>query len=92
MSRKKIKNYTFMYTKKNSAEIELNIMFRDFLIANEQTRKQYENRKIIARKMSAANDKTPTGISKYNLIKEPVIKQILKQARFEGKYVRFFSI
>lgn len=72
-----------------SPEIMLNLLFRDFLIANSDAREQYEQVKIMSSQSSRASEKVETGITRYNLMKNDMIVSILQKTGFDGLCVRF---
>lgn len=68
----------------NNPEIELNILFRDFLRNSEESRIEYANLKrnlIINRSYHKKNNSNYSG---YNLGKNDFIKKIIKQTGFSG--------
>ena len=75
----------------NNPEIELNLLFRDYLRNNEEAKKQYEAVKITASKDQNASEKVETGITKYNLLKNDLIVSILEETGFEGVCPRFVT-
>ena len=75
----------------NSPEIELNLLFRDYLRTNEKVRKQYEAVKMAAGKTQNASEKVETGITKYNLLKNEIIVSILRETGFSGICARFVT-
>ena len=75
----------------NNPEIELNLLFRDYLRNNEEAKKQYESVKITASEYQNASEKVETGITKYNLLKNDLIVSILKETGFEGVCPRFVT-
>ena len=74
-----------------SSEILLNLMFRNFLINNPDSRLEYEKVKIRASVDKAAMEVVSTGITKYNLMKNDFIVSILKQCEFSCLCVRFVT-
>ena len=75
----------------NNPEIELNLLFRNYLRNNEEAKKQYESVKITASKDQNASKKVETGITKYNLLKNDLIVSVLKETGFEGVCPRFVT-
>ena len=75
----------------NNPEIELNLLFRDYLRNNEEAKKQYELVKIAAGKNQNASEKVETGITKYNLLKNDFIVSVLKETGFKGVCPRFVT-
>lgn len=75
----------------NSAEIELNLLFRDYLRKNKKARQRYESTKIAASKKLNSSEQVETGITKYNLLKNNLIVSILKKAGFSGICTRFVT-
>lgn len=75
----------------NSPEIELNLLFRDYLRNHQEARKQYEAMKLAASNQPNATEKVETGITKYNLMKNGFIVSILKKAGFSGVCPRFVT-
>ena len=73
----------------NSPEIDLNLMFRDYLRNNSEARYQYEAIKRAASQEVDATEKVETGITRYNLAKNDLITSILRQAGFAGLCIRF---
>jgi len=73
----------------NSPEIDLNLSFRDYLKNNRKARKEYELVKITASKNQNSTDKTKTGITKYNLLKNDFIVSVLRKSGFLGVCARF---
>jgi len=73
----------------DSPEIELNLSFRDYLRNNRKARKEYELVKIVASKNQDSTDKTKTGITKYNLLKNDFIVSVLRKSGFFGICARF---
>lgn len=74
-----------------SPEIELNLVFRDYLRQNKGARDDYEALKIELAKDKTNAEKALTGITKYNLGKHQFIADILNKAGFRGLCVRFVS-
>lgn len=70
-------------------EIQLNVAFRDYLRSHVDAKKVYEAVKIQAGQVQGATEKTSTGITQYNLLKNDQIVSILNAARFDGLCVRF---
>lgn len=85
----------------DNPEIDLNLSFRDYLRNNERAREKYELVKGAASKNQNSIDKTETGITKYNLLKNGFIISVLKTkvdffcicARFATQYdeLAFFN-
>ena len=75
----------------NSPEIELNLLFRDYLRSNEKARNQYKSVKIAAANANGASKKVGTGITKYNLLKNDFIVSVLKETGFSGICARFVT-
>ncbi len=73
---------------KGNPEIELNLLFRDFLRHHPQARKAYANLKLELIKQEAHNARENTGFSRYNLGKDAFIKRILDQTGFKGLCIR----
>lgn len=72
-----------------NAEIRLNVSFRDYLRSHPDAKKAYETTKIQASQAQGATEKTNTGITRYNLLKNDQIVSILKATGFDGLCVRF---
>ena len=72
-----------------NAEIRLNVSFRDYLRSHPDAKKAYEAIKIQASQAQGATEKTSTGITQYNLLKNDQIVSILKATGFDGLCVRF---
>ena len=70
-------------------EIRLNVSFRDYLRSHPDAKKAYEAIKIQASQAQSATEKTSTGITQYNLLKNDQIVSILKATGFDGLCVRF---
>ena len=77
--------------RKGSAEVNLNLLFRDFLRTHSDIRAQYEKIKIDSSHSAEANERAETGITKYNLMKNDIIVSILQKTGFDGLCVRFPS-
>lgn len=75
----------------NSPEIDLNLRFRNYLRYDEVDRNEYEAIKIAASKNPNSTDKTETGITKYNLLKNNFITSVLRKSRFLGVCARFVT-
>ncbi len=74
-----------------SPEIELNLLFRNYLRNNEKVRKQYESVKTAASREWDASEKVETGITKYNLLKNDFIVSVLEETGFSGICARFVT-
>lgn len=70
-------------------EIRLNVSFRNYLRSHLDAKKAYEAIKIQASQAQGATEKTSTGITQYNLLKNDQIVSILKATGFDGLCVRF---
>ncbi|MBO7641779.1 MAG: GrpB family protein [Alphaproteobacteria bacterium] len=75
----------------DSPEIELNLLFRNYLRNHQEARKQYEAIKLAASSQPKAAEKVETGITKYNLMKNDFIVSILKKAGFSSVCPRFVT-
>lgn len=69
-------------------EIELNLLFRDFLRSHPETQKEYANLKLNLVNQDASHERTPIGLSGYNLGKDTFIKKVLDHAGFVGLCMR----
>ena len=75
----------------DNPEIDLNLSFRDYLRNNEKDREKYKLVKIAASKNQNSTDKTETGITKYNLLKNDFIISVLRKSGFGGICARFVT-
>jgi hypothetical protein len=73
---------------KGSAEITLNTMFRDYLIADDDVRNEYATLKKSIASDSANGQLVSTGITQYNLYKNDFIQKVLQKVGFDGLCVR----
>lgn len=69
-------------------EIELNILFRDFLRQSPQALKEYGDLKVRLLSTESAHERGAAMFSGYNLGKDAFIRKILEQAGFQGLCVR----
>lgn len=67
-----------------SAEIESNIVFRDYLRGNALAREEYSHLKTRISYNQDAKEKVGTGITKYNLGKNSFIQKALEESGFKG--------
>ncbi|MBA3813911.1 MAG: GNAT family N-acetyltransferase [Alphaproteobacteria bacterium] len=65
-------------------EIELNLLFRDFLRNHPDARQAYANLKLSLVEQESSHQKTKATVSTFNLGKDAFIKKILDQAGFKG--------
>ncbi len=70
-------------------EIELNILFRDFLRHCQTSCSEYANLKKNLLSDKSAHEKNNSGLTGYNLSKNDFIKKIIKQAGFARLCFRF---
>jgi GrpB-like predicted nucleotidyltransferase (UPF0157 family)/GNAT superfamily N-acetyltransferase len=70
-------------------EIELNLLFRDYLLNHREAKEQYANLKLSLAKEKSSQQKTNAAVSAFNLGKDTFIKKILEQAGFKGLCIRF---
>ena len=72
-------------------EVELNLLFRDYLASNKDARDAYSalKRSIVQNCPSRSKSKLPgTGITTYNCMKSDFIQDILARAEFNGLCMR----
>jgi GrpB-like predicted nucleotidyltransferase (UPF0157 family)/GNAT superfamily N-acetyltransferase len=79
-----------MYEDKNP-EIELNLLFRDYLRDNTEARDQYAELKFHLLKQKESHQKNGSRFSGYNLGKDKFIKECLAKAGFKGLCIRSCS-
>ncbi len=70
-------------------EIELNLLFRDFLRNSPQARSEYANLKMNLLSKKSSHEKESSGFTGYNLGKDKFIRTILNQTTFSGICPRF---
>ena len=69
-------------------EIELNLLFRDFLRNHPESRSEYADLKLNLVSQDSLHEKKNSMFSGYNLGKDAFIKKILNQAEFKGLCMR----
>ena len=69
-------------------EIELNLLFRDYLRTHPEAREEYANLKLNLIKQDSSHRKMNARVSAFNLGKDTFIKKILDQAGFKGICMR----
>jgi GrpB-like predicted nucleotidyltransferase (UPF0157 family) len=69
-------------------EIELNLLFRDFLRNNPEAKEKYATLKLDLVSQKELHEKKNSRFSGYNLGKDAFIKDVLKQAGFQGLCMR----
>ncbi|MCP3658847.1 MAG: GrpB family protein [Bacteroidetes bacterium] len=84
----KFKIYLHVH-EQGSAEINLNLEFRNYLRHNNSMCTEYEEIKKNAASDEDSTNKTNTGITLYNLKKNAIINKILKAANFKGLCPRY---
>lgn len=67
----------------NSSEIEINLLFKKFLLENSDAKKEYGLLKATIAKDQSMRQKVSTGISRYNLKKNGFIVKALKSMGFD---------
>lgn len=72
-----------------NAEIELNILFRDYLRKHPEACIEYENLKFSLLSQESSHERKNAFFKGYNLGKDAFIKKILKQTGFNGLCMRF---
>lgn len=72
-----------------SPEIELNLLFRDFLRIHPRVKEEYTNLKLNLVKQDSSHKKAHALVSTFNLGKNSFIKKVLSQAGFKGLCMRF---
>lgn len=70
-------------------EIELNLLFRDYLCNHSETREEYGELKLNLVAQESLHEKKTAMFSGYNLRKDTFIKQVLDKAGFKGLCMRF---
>lgn len=70
-------------------EIELNLLFRDYLRNHPETLQEYADLKRELVGYESSHKRDNNGFSGYNLGKDVFIKKVLSQAGFEGLCMRF---
>jgi GrpB-like predicted nucleotidyltransferase (UPF0157 family)/GNAT superfamily N-acetyltransferase len=71
-----------------SPEIELNLLFRNYLREHADWMQKYGSLKMELSKQESARERGSHGLSQYTLGKDTLIKQILKLAGFQGICMR----
>lgn len=72
-----------------NSEIELNLLFRDYLRSHPQDRDTYQNLKYDLLKQETSHQKQNSMFKGYTLGKDAFIKNILNKAGFQGLCLRF---
>lgn len=75
----------------NSPEIELNLLFRDYLRNNNQAKEEYQALKMDLLKQEASHVKNNSMFVGYTLGKNDLISSILRRAKFNALYLRFVT-
>jgi GrpB-like predicted nucleotidyltransferase (UPF0157 family)/GNAT superfamily N-acetyltransferase len=75
----------------DSLEIEINLLFRDYLRNNQQVRDQYESLKMELLKQESSHVKNDSMFVGYTLGKNDFISNVLKLSGFDKLYLRFVT-
>lgn len=70
-------------------EIELNLLFRNFLRTHPEASQEYAKLKLALANQESSHGITSAKVSTFNLGKDAFIKQVLDQAGFKGLCMRF---
>lgn len=70
-------------------EIELNLLFRDYLRAHPEATEEYANLKLKLVEQESSHQKTNANVSAFNLGKDTFIKKVLERTGFKGLCMRF---
>lgn len=73
---------TFTYTRKGHPEIELNLLFRDYLRNHPEVRNEYVELKSKLLEEKSSYEKNNSSFTGYNLGKAAFISKVLKSANF----------
>src|SRR3990167_9121606 len=69
-------------------EIELNLLFRDYLRAHTDAKEEYANLKLKLVEQESSHKKTNANVSAFNLGKDTFIKKVLERTGFKGLCMR----
>lgn len=87
--REALPNVNLHVYEEGSPEIELNLLFRDFLRTHPETKEEYANLKLNLVKQDSSHKKANALVSTFNLGKNSFIKKILGQGDFKDLCMRF---
>lgn len=83
-----IKIHLHAYEKGNP-EIQLNLLFRDYLRGSPEAREEYATLKVNLVEQKPAHEKNNSSFSGYTLGKDAFIKKIIEQAGFDDLCIKF---